>query len=337
MYKLFIPESIPGIPLVPFLAQSPQEGNKLFQTLSPEVYEGLFERVSNIAQADSVMAPHEYGYLSKYPTYFLECQKLAEEAHKLLLISAYQDDPSPINIPGTIIIRPSAYRSSLGQNEILIPAYVEDVGERYGKNPLGKGETPIISFAGKAGFSGILEYTKYLIRNYIVQQGPYKQGLYFRRRALAALKQDSRIILKTILRRHYSAHRNTVEVPPEQAREEYIRSIHDSHFILAPRGDGNYSLRFYETLSLGRIPIVIDTDMPLPLEDQIDYSKCVIRVPWQDTDKIGDYVVRFFESHSEEQFVAAQKQARSLFELHLYMPHFLKILFADILLKQKSV
>lgn len=334
MFKIFIPEPVSDISLLPFLDEHSQAGrNRLFQSLPPREYAGIFERVSYANEADIVVVPHDYAYLHKHPAYLLQCQEHAYMMRKPLIIFAYQDDPRPITVSGAIIVRPSAYRSELGVHEILMPAYVEDIGAQYGKEPLSKGNKPIVAFTGKAGFHDRKEWLKYIVRNYIMRQGPHKQGIYFRRHALASLANDQRIECNTIIRKRYSAHRNTIEIPPAQAREEYIRSIQNAHFTLAPRGDGNYSLRFYETLSLGRIPVLIDTDTPLPLQDKIDYDACIVRVPWQEVDHVGDYIVRFFECHNEAQLREAQQRAREIFESFLYMPKFLNYLFAKIVSK----
>ena len=48
-------------------------------------------------------------------------------------------------------------------------------------------------------------------------------------------------------------------------------------FVICLRGNGNFSVRFYETLALGRIPILIDTDCVLPLNSEIDWHKhCIV-------------------------------------------------------------
>ena len=47
-------------------------------------------------------------------------------------------------------------------------------------------------------------------------------------------------------------------------------------FSLCPRGKGNYSLRFYETLRAGRIPVLLDTEMVLPCEDRIDWHDAIV-------------------------------------------------------------
>ncbi len=333
MYKVFIPEYIPNVPIVPFIDEIQQKGSKLFQTLRPEEYKGLFNRVRDINDADVLIAPHEYVFLLKNQSYLDNLLRVAKASNIILIISAYQDDPQPIELPGTVILRPSAYKTTLTKNEIIMPAYVEDIGLKYGYTPIDKNNYPIVSFVGKAGFNSVIEFIKYLIKNYLLYKGAKKQGIFFRRKVLSNLNKDKRISLNVIIRKNYSANKKTVEIPPEQARSEYIKSIKDAHFVLAPRGDGNYSLRFYEILSLGRIPIIIDTDVQLPLYEKINYDDFVVRVPLDKINNTGDYIMTFLNNHSNEQFIFAQKQARKIFKTYLYMPTFLKYFFTEILPK----
>jgi hypothetical protein len=100
-------------------------------------------------------------------------------------------------------------------------------------------------------------------------------------------------------------------------REEYIQNIVNSDFVLAPKGDANFSSRFYETLSLGRIPVLIDTDMVLPFADAIAYDEFVVRVPFADIAHTGDYILKFYESHSDAEWQEAGKKARAAYEQYL--------------------
>jgi hypothetical protein len=59
--------------------------------------------------------------------------------------------------------------------------------------------------------------------------------------------------------------------------KEFEINVINSHFVVANRGNGNFSMRFYQTLSAGRIPVLIDTDMVLPFEDEIDWTKYCVR------------------------------------------------------------
>ena len=62
----------------------------------------------------------------------------------------------------------------------------------------------------------------------------------------------------------------------DELRAEFVDNIVQNIYTMCVRGAGNFSLRFFEVLSAGRIPLIIDTDLPLPMTDVIDYKKfCV--------------------------------------------------------------
>ena len=50
----------------------------------------------------------------------------------------------------------------------------------------------------------------------------------------------------------------------------------NSHFNICNRGNGNFSMRFYQTLSCGRIPVLLNTDMVLPFSDEIDWESLIV-------------------------------------------------------------
>jgi hypothetical protein len=50
-------------------------------------------------------------------------------------------------------------------------------------------------------------------------------------------------------------------------------------FALAPRGEGNFSMRFYQALSIGRIPVVTHTDALWPLADRIPWKELIVEAP----------------------------------------------------------
>src|SRR3989344_2280747 len=106
-----------------------------------------------------------------------------------------------------------------------------------------------------------------------------KQGIYWRKSAMRTLARSALVRTNFIVRRSFSGAMSTIELAPEAARAEFVESIKNSDFVLTPKGDGNYSNRFLETLSLGRVPVLIHTAAGLPLEDGIDYSKIMVPVP----------------------------------------------------------
>jgi len=330
MRNAYIIDPIPGARLLPFLAPQSDDDNRLFQEVPWKEYTDLIHAVDSPGLADLLIAPHEYATLRKNPSYLDACVAVAVAARKPLLISAYQDDPAPIEIPGTIVLRASAYKSQLRSSEVIMPAYVEDLGRMYGSEPIGKPDKATVGFMGKAGFATLKDRARYVVRNYIVRRGPDREGLYFRRHALGSLARDPRITLDAVVRKRFSGHRKTIEAGPEEIRERYVRSLKDSIFTLAPRGDGNFSLRFFEALSVGRIPILIDTDVPLPLEDRIDYDAFIVRVPWKDVDRTGEIVADFFDRTDDERIQEMQRLARRTFEDSLTVPSFLREFFSRV-------
>lgn len=71
-----------------------------------------------------------------------------------------------------------------------------------------------------------------------------------------------------------------------QAQSTFYENILSNLFTLSVRGWGNYSYRFSQTICLGRIPILIDTDCVLPFEEIFDYSKYIVCAkPGEDINK----------------------------------------------------
>jgi hypothetical protein len=65
----------------------------------------------------------------------------------------------------------------------------------------------------------------------------------------------------------------------DSAAERFIEVTKESKFVLAPRGYGRSSFRFFEVLQLGSIPVYIYDDIEwLPYKDVVDYSKMCISI-----------------------------------------------------------
>lgn len=82
--------------------------------------------------------------------------------------------------------------------------------------------------------------------------------------------------------------------PKHDYRSRYIDSIHKSKFVLCPRGRGTASVRFYEVLRAGRVPVVI-SDAWVPPEGP-DWHSCMLVVPQAE---IGSIPRRLREKESK--------------------------------------
>ncbi len=130
---------------------------------------------------------------------------------------------------------------------------------------------------------------------------------------LSACAASPLIRTRFIIRRSFSGAHRTIELDPARARREFIDNIIDGDFVLAPKGDGNYSNRFLEVLSLGRIPVLVDTDVVLPLEHVIDYAQVVVRVPMGRVDETPKYVRDFYDALNDREWEERQQKARGDF------------------------
>ena len=88
------------------------------------------------------------------------------------------------------------------------------------------------------------------------------------------------------------------------------------------RGAGNFSYRFGEVLSHGRIPVLVDTDCVLPYEHLIDWNKHAIIV--NENDDIANVIIEFHKNTNEETLINMQKQNRKLWEEYFTPLSFIK-------------
>lgn len=73
-------------------------------------------------------------------------------------------------------------------------------------------------------------------------------------------------------------------VPPEDLHGRYVRSIEDCAFVLCPRGGGTSTFRLFETMMLGRVPVIV-SDQWVPPEGP-DWKSFSLRVEEGDVDTI---------------------------------------------------
>ena len=104
-------------------------------------------------------------------------------------------------------------------------------------------------------------------------------------------------------------------------KKKFHDILHRNIFSFCPRGRGNYSIRFYETLRAGRIPVLVDSDQVFPCEDLIDWKDIVICA--KDTEEMIKMVHDWTEHRD---LVSVQKRCREVWERFLYFESFLNLL-----------
>jgi hypothetical protein len=95
---------------------------------------------------------------------------------------------------------------------------------------------------------------------------------------------------------------------------DFWNNLMQNPFALAPRGGGNYSMRFYQALSIGRIPVLINTDTTLPFSNLIPWKNFIVL---EDNEK--QCVQRVLEIFDSGQVVTLQQMCFQVF--HKYLSH----------------
>jgi len=337
--KLFCFKRISGVAWIPIFEINfgAQKRGTLFQSINPTLYEGIWTLVDTLEEADYCIFPHGYSSIRKNKDYISSCVDIATQHNKHIILFAYQDSHEEINIPRTIVFRSSQYKSLFKKNEIIMPAFVEDLGVLHGVMLKEKSEKPSVGFVGKASFENTIHMVRYSIKNFF-KKHPYKDGLFYRRKIMKLLSKDDRIDTHFIARSSYSGNIKSIPLDPVVARNQYVENMMQNDMALIVKGDGNYSLRFYEALSLGRIPLFLDTGCVLPFEEKIGYDDVIVRIPYTDIRKSSSVAYDNFMSWSTEEYKRRQKKAREIFIHFLYMPTFIKNTFAkDFLVSYEMV
>lgn len=221
--------------------------------------------------------------------------------------------------------RLGGFNSKLDEKTFILPSFIIDpyIGLKKEFISLSKPAIPTIGFVGHANGSFLKWSKEFLIyvyhnlkritkRSFSDYQSFYPSS---RKRYgfLTTLKKDSQIKTDFIFRTQYRAGANDKELREITSRE-FFENINANAYTFCLRGAGNFSVRFYETLAMGRIPLVIDTDFILPLEHLINWENhCVIAKTHDFTQKLID----FHKNITDDDFQQMQINNRNLWVNHL--------------------
>ncbi len=225
-----------------------------------------------------------------------------------------------------IYFRMGGFRSQLSQSNQGFPVSLSDQLVRiFGTTQPSvreKQSKPIIGFCGHASRS-IIKWAKENLKVLKVNasrafHNPFRKdweslfpSAWHRSRLLKRLDQSAKVTTNFICREHYRAGATTGKLR-EETTLEYYNNIQQSDYVLCLRGGGNFSVRLYETLMMGRIPVFINTDCLLPFEDTIPWKEHVVWVEWKDRNKIDTLISTYHQRLSADQFRDLQLKNREL-------------------------
>jgi len=84
----------------------------------------------------------------------------------------------------------------------------------------------------------------------------------------------------------------------EKEKKEYQDVLARSRFSLCPRGSGPSTIRFWESLQAGAIPVLSSDAMALPKIEGINWNDCIIQVPEKNLSSV-DSIIRAISPEKE--------------------------------------
>ncbi|MFM9987005.1 exostosin family protein [Flavobacterium sp.] len=243
-----------------------------------------------------------------------------------------------------VYFRMGGFKKQLSDKNKGFPVALSDHFQRFFYQetitPSAKKELPIVSFCGHATTSLIKrlkEIAKCLLENskrfiakpFRKDYEPLFASAYERAKLLHLFEKSRFINTNFIYRKNYRGGAIT-KAQREVTTLEYYQNIYQSDYVLCVRGAGNFSVRLYETLMLGKIPIFVNTDCLLPFEETINWKNHVVWIEWEDRKNIALIVSNFHNKLSEDDFIKMQLINRQLWKETLSVKGMLEMISNDI-------
>lgn len=227
-----------------------------------------------------------------------------------------------------ICIRVAGYRSRLAGNSFIMPAFVPDLFENNSQKwfPREKIARPIVGFCGKSSGSLWTAFKELAIRTkhnakHLLNLHPYDSqtigsASYLRHKVLKQLERSPIIEDNFLIRSKYRAG-NSSAVERKKSEDEFFDNIMNSHYVPCIRGGGNYSRRLFEVMACGRVPIIIDTDTPLPLEHFIPWKNHALVAKANEINRLAETIAQHYASLGNDELVALQENIRNFWLQYL--------------------
>ena len=353
-FRLYYPEELYDpkyrgqlFPLLkPFLKNkeySDAERIKLYATSSSD-----FILVKDAAQADVIVIPMSWNYyvINKKREQLIEFLQRHSKLGKKFFI--YNSGDIGLKMPhfeNVLIFRLTVNKLPKPENVIIIPPFIQDPLRTQFKsleissNPYMI--TPLIGFCGFAKSSKLdafKELTKIFSQNILSMfslrnEEPQQllSSSYFRGELLRRLTRAKNIRTNFIVRKNYRAGIKT-DNNSHPTVVDFFNNLKESDYTLCARGSGNFSIRFYETLALGRIPVYVNTKGALPLENAINWKNHVVWVEKENVHQMAKILCNFHGQLDSESFLDLQNRNRKLWEEQLRLGPYFKNVIASLIL-----
>ena len=214
-----------------------------------------------------------------------------ESTMKKVIIFLISDFTDNFYIPYNVLLfRTSIYKSQKKFNEFLLPYVWEEINRPF--TILNKTKLPIIGFCGK-------------VSNH-------------RKKLIEKLQNTSNLTTNFNIKKDFWGG----DPHNKDLINQFCDNVIKSHFTVCNRGNGNFSMRFYQTLSAGRIPILVDTDLILPFDNIINWNEIIIIGKNEE-----EVINKLFELWEKKNIEKTQEKCKYTYDTFFDKRFFLKNLF----------
>lgn len=315
--------------LKPFLGKS--QG---FSDLDRKTMYGISEQdlriTDKIQEADFVVLPMAWNYYYTENNLHLALGLVHQAKTFGKKVLSWTSGDFGVVIPhfdNLVVLRQSGYRSKLPSYHQGMPVFFKDpLTTIYNRKEIflrEKSEKPIIGFCGQAAGSWKKYFqdtirTGYRNTKYWWGHSPEEPQDLFpstlrRQKILNKIEKDNRVQANFIKRQKYRAGAKNPEQLHQSTLEFFDNMVH-SDYIVCVRGGGNFSVRLYETLAMGRIPVFVNTDCLLPFENSINWKKHMVWVEKKEMNKVCEIIHDFHSKISSTEYTGILEENRKLWE-----------------------
>jgi hypothetical protein len=277
-------------------------------------------RAAPLDEADIAVLPagwEHYARVAERRAAALAFAERVRAASRPLVVFYAADSTEPVPLPGAHVFRTSLLRSQRGEREHVLPAFASDLAAALGGEPPVRPwrPRPVVGFCGYAPDAGARGAARRLARR-VLGRPPHPASI--RTRACRLLKRSGEVDTRFVFRPAYWAGALTPEggldfAAMRRAWDEFVENVVESDYVLALRGGGNFSVRLYEALSCGRIPVFVDTDSLLPFEGSVDWRSLCVWLEEPELPQIGAGVAAFHASLGPDGFLRRQRDCRRVY------------------------
>jgi hypothetical protein len=249
---------------------------------------------------------------------------------------------TPLYQEEVYVLRQSGYHSSRTPFQLGMPVFFGDPLKKFDlpSKPLTKPDRPKVGFCGQANFKWTAK-AKTLGKLFLRNQAYYLGLTYDEPQALLApeslrfqilnkLKESEKVDTAFLISKGgYNQYLKAQDTHKKQ-KLAFYQNIWQNPYTMCVRGFGNFSVRFYETLALGRIPLFINTDCVLPWDQDLNWRNHVVWVEQSDIKKLPELLADFHHQIHPDDFKAMQLKNRELWENKLSSKGFFSTLLKKL-------